>query len=315
METMQKIPVLIDTDPGVDDLTAILLANSCERFEIKAITAVSGNVEFEKVCKNALDIADFLGLDCRVAKGADRPLIEKPRYAHDIHGDTGLGTITFPVARRTFDEKAAWDVLYEEAVASDGELVVFAIGPLTNLALAVLKYPELPKYIKHVYSMGGSGSVGNQTPYAEFNYLVDPHAAEIVFQSGLNLTMVGLDACYMAKCSDGFFDRLAKADSSISGLLKELAGDYTKLKAHFGPTYEYTLYDAITVAVAIDPSMMTAEYHNISCELRSDLTYGQSVVDYFDRSGKENKCWVVRSIDSAKYEAVMMDMAKYYESH
>ena len=313
---MIKIPVIIDTDPGVDDLTAILLANSCEKFDIRAITAVSGNVPYECVCKNALDIADCLHLDCRVAKGAEKPLICAPHYAFEIHGQSGLGSIQLPAAKRNFDPDRAWDVIYDEAVKAAGELVIFAIGPLTNIALAFLKYPDLPKYIKHIYSMGGSGTVGNMTPYAEFNYMVDPHAAQIVFASGMDITMVGLDACYQAPCDDGFFEALSSSASSIAPLLKELSGDYTRLKSYFGPTYKYTLYDAITVAVAIDESMMTAERHNISIELKSDLTFGQSVVDYFNKDCADKpQSNVVISIDSAKYAAVMADMAKYYECH
>ena len=313
---MKKIPVIIDTDPGVDDLTAILLANSCEKFDIRAITPVSGNVPYEFVCKNALDIADCLNIPCRVAKGADRPLICEAQYAFEIHGQTGLGNITLPGAKREFDRDYAWDVIYDEAVKSQGELVIFAIGPLTNIALTYLKYPDLPKYVKHIYSMGGSGSVGNVKPYAEFNYYVDPHAAQIVFASDLNITMVGLDACYQAPCTDGFFEELSDSSSSIAPLLKGLSDDYTKLKSYFGKDYKYTLYDAITVAVAIDQSMMDRELHNVSIELKSELTFGQSVVDYFDKDSEGlKKSYVVTSIDMEKYGKVMADMADYYKKH
>ena len=312
---MSKIPVIIDTDPGIDDLTAILLANSCEKFDIKAITAVSGNVEYQKVCKNALDIADFLNIDCRVGKGAARPLLVEPVFGHDIHGNSGLGTVVLPDAKREFDPKPAWDIIYEEAVAAEGKLVIFAIGPLTNIALALLKYPDLAGLIDHIYSMGGSAGAGNKMPYGEFNYVVDPHAAEILFKSGIDFTMVGLDACHYATCGVELFDRLSKADSKVARVLKDLSKHYLSLNSAIGDKQTFTLFDAITVAVAIDPTMLQAEYHNISCELKSPMTFGQSVVDFYDKTGKPNKCRVARTIDKQKYEAVMLNMAEYYETH
>ena len=154
---MQKRPVIIDTDPGVDDTLAILLAAATPWMDIRAINPVAGNVGIEYTSENPRRLAGRLGLDCRIGRGAARPLIIPPRSAAAVHGQNGLGGYEFPDADKKQDEDYAWEVLYQEAVKAGGELEVIGLAPMTNIAIALLCHPDLPGLIKKITLMAGSG--------------------------------------------------------------------------------------------------------------------------------------------------------------
>ena len=188
---MNRFPVIIDCDPGVDDAVAILLAKQLPELDVRAITAVAGNVEVEKTYANAHKILHVAKWDVPVFMGAAKPLIGAQITAAGIHGVDGLGGVDVPgTVIPPAPQEAAWDAIYREAVAAKGELVLIAVGPLTNLAIAFGKYRALPELIKRIVIMGGAATLGNTTPAAEFNIYADPEAAEMVFQSGVPVHMV-----------------------------------------------------------------------------------------------------------------------------
>lgn len=312
----KRIPLIIDTDPGVDDAFCLLLANSSDRVEIRAITAVAGNVPLHYTLENARRLAGMMGLtETRVAAGAEKPLIVPQETAEMAHGKNGMGGLELPETDKEVDPLPAWDVIYEECKKAGGEMQVAAVGPLTNIAIALLKYPELKGLIKHLTIMGGAQTAGNHSPYGEFNIWADPHAAEIVFQAGIPMTMIDLDACHMSyltdeeydafvgmrnRYSECFFDFMAKRDGERR---KRMAG--TPYAGKYGPC------DAVTIAALLDEELFTYECLPVSVETHGPCM-GRTVVDYRNRAGKTPNCRVVKSADRQKFVDLFYKMAEVY---
>ena len=315
---MSKTPIIIDCDPGVDDSYAVALANYYDGFEIKAITPVEGNVVAASTRRNALGLREILGIDCRVAFGADRPLVRPyVREASGTHGSTGVGSVVLPEPTRGPDEKEAWDVIYEEAVKSEGKLILFAVGPLTNVAIALQKYPDLPKYVDKCVVMGGGtyGNIIETAKTAEFNIWVDPQAARIVFEA-FDVYMVGCNACFLAPISGEDFDDMIRlcGDGEKAYLVRELSR-FSKENAYKSGHDNNIIYDAITVASMIDPEIVKYEDYYVYVEdTRGVVTEGQTVIDLAGRSGKKPNCHVAMDVDVPKWVALLKDMCRYYGS-
>ncbi len=314
---MKKIPIIIDCDPGVDDAYAIALANSYEGFDIKAITPVAGNVIFEKTSRNALAIADILNIDCRVGLGANKPLVrDYKREASSTHGNSGVGSVVFPEITKKYDEKEAWDVIYEEAVAANGELILFAIGPLTNIAKAVEKYPDLPKIISKFVIMGG-GTFGNVKSEggnrkAEFNIWVDPHAAAIVFEK-FEVYMVGLNSTHSAALTSADFDEMvAICEGGDSYLVKELS-KFSQKNAFENGSDSNVIHDALAIATIMNPDVLRYEKHYAYVEDNMEAdNMGETVCDLDDTSGKEPNCYVGMEANKDLFKDMLIEMCKFY---
>ena len=312
---MNRIPIIIDCDPGVDDSYAIAMAHAFEGFDIKAITPVAGNVVFAKTSKNALALAEMLNIDCRVAKGADRPLEkEYKREASGTHGITGVGTVVFPEATREFDEKPAWDVIYEEAVKAEGKLILFAIGPLTNIALALRKYPDLPKLIDKFVIMGG-GTFGNVRPArkAEFNIWVDPLAAKEVFEK-MEVYMVGLNATHAATISSqDFVDMIELSGEGERAYLVRELSKFSKYNSEENGSDSNVIHDALAVASMINDDVVTYEDYYVYVEDNAEAeNEGETVVDYEGKCGKPANCHVAMKVDKDLFVDMLKDMVKFY---
>ncbi|HIV87975.1 MAG TPA: nucleoside hydrolase [Candidatus Pygmaiobacter gallistercoris] len=312
---MTKRPVVIDCDPGVDDTLAICLAASRPELDIRAINPVAGNVGYESTSQNALRLADLLGIDCRVGRGATEPLIAPCRTAGAIHGQGGLGGYQLPEAHRDFDPDYAWDVLAQEARRAGGELEVVALGPMTNLAIALTRYPELKKLIRKITVMAGTAGQGNTNVYAEFNAWVDPHACEIVFQSGIPIAMCGLDGndtcCMNGEEISEIFDRPCR----ISDVVRHVAHfihDRNTIQWHMTGS---TIHDLVTMACFVDPSIAVYEPCYTTCETRSSVSFGQTVVDLYHVSGKKPNVDVLRSADKARFLDLLRGMMSWYTEH
>lgn len=187
------IPIILDTDPGIDDAAAIALALKHPEIDVRLMTTVVGNVDVDKTTDNALRLAEFLDSDVPVAKGASRPLIREFEDASYAHGETGMDGYDFPEIITKPLGIHAVEAIRKELVESDEKITIVAIGVLTNIALLIKMYPEALGNIKEIVIMGGSLSGGNTQSAAEFNIYADPHAAKIVFDAGIPLTMIGLD--------------------------------------------------------------------------------------------------------------------------
>ena len=306
---MNKRPIIIDCDPGVDDTIAIFLAASYEGFDIKAINPVAGNVGYGMTSQNALRLASMLKLNCRVGVGADKPLFKPMRTAGAIHGEGGLGGYILPKPDRDFDKAYAWDIMYEEAVKAGGELEVIVLGPLTNVAIAILRYPQLKTLIKRIVFMGGSAHYGNMSAYAEFNIWVDPDACDVVLRSGIPLAMCGLDGNFSAGYTKQEVLDLKSEGSLVSDVMNHIVGFFIE-EAKDVPEHVFVINDAITMAYFIDENI-AAEIKpcHVACETRGRLTAGQTIVS--DRGDKN--CEVLIKADKALYSKMIFDMINYYK--
>lgn len=296
---MTKRPLIIDCDPGVDDAQCIMMLAACGRFDIRGITPVHGNVPLKDTARNSLFLRDLYGIDCPVCVGAEEAIIKRMPRAEYAHGAGGLGGYEYTLEREEYDGRTAWELMWEEAKSRDGELEIIAVGPLTNLAVALLVHPELPQLVKQVTIMGGAATAGNSKPYSEFNIYQDPHAAEIVLKAGFrSLTMVDLDTCHT--CYFDASDRqriLALPETNrVSGLMKRIIEFRQESLKRWKFSEEKKRImsermiscDAVAAAVCIDPSMAQTVDRYVFCECRGTLADGQTVVDRFGLSGEPN---------------------------
>ena len=308
---MSKRPLIIDCDPGVDDAQCIMMLHACGAFDIRGITAVHGNVSLESTGRNSLFLRELYGMDCPVALGAKDAIIKRRPRAEYAHGRGGLAGYEYTLENEQYSELHAWELIWQEAKACEGALELIAVGPLTNIAIAVRLHPELPKLVKQLTVMGGAGTAGNAGPYAEFNIWQDPHAAEIVLNAGFpNLVMVDLDTCRTGYFDAAAQDRLMNLPESnrIAPFLRrvvEFRRDSVKdWRVGADKQREFAEHmiacDAVAAAVCIDPSMAEFEDRYIVCECRSDLTGGQTVIDWLGFRGTPN-VHLARRVDLQKY--------------
>lgn len=282
-------PVLIDCDPGIDDSVGILFTLGSGALDLKAITTVSGNLTADRCADNARRILDLAGAgDIPVAQGPLKPLVRP--YPRDpfSHGDDGLGELGIGPSKRELDRRFAPDLIVEMADQYGGELTILALGPLTNLALATIKDPTLPKKVKELIIIGGSfgfHSVGTtratgDNPASEWNIYVDPEAAKIVFDAGFNLTAVGLDVAThpSIELSKQHRETLEKAGTPAAKFLLGVVAFVERrgFRSYCG------LIDSLAVAAAIDPSVIVAEKVAVAVETQSAISLGQTVVDRRD---------------------------------
>lgn len=270
--------IIIDTDPGVDDAMAILLALRSPELRVEAITAVSGNVPLELTLPNALRLAEIAGrTEIPIAGGASVPLIRRLITAKYVHGENGLGGVDFPEPRLKPVRDTATQLISRIVRANPGEVTIVAVGPLTNIGTLLRSDPEIARMIPQIVIMGGSLSGGNITPAAEFNLYVDPEAARIVFDSGIPLTMVGLDVTEKVLLREEHIVILERAQNPVS----QAAGKIMRAtlnRAHKGidPTV-IAMHDPLTVASLIDPELLKFQDYYVEVETAGEFTAGMTV--------------------------------------
>jgi purine nucleosidase len=272
---------IIDTDTASDDAVAIIMALRWPDVEVAAITTVSGNVSLEQATTNALYTVELCGADTPVYRGADRPLVREPAYAHWFHGKDGFGDMRYPQPKRGVEAKHAVDALIDTIQANPG-IVLVTLGPLTNVALAVARMPEIVAKVSRCVVMGGAAcTVGNVTPAAEYNIWVDPEAARMAFHSGLPIEMVGWEHCRGESVFGG--QEIARL-RDLGTPLAEFAVDSnrTAIAAFQTQTGEagLSLPDPVAMAIALDRSVCTrGSRHYVDIETTSELRRGMTVVD------------------------------------
>jgi len=310
---MLKRPVIIDTDPGVDDTIAIMLANAHPELDIKAITPVLGNVPYKFTSENALGLIEYLGIDCKIGIGADKPLFIKGEDSGDVHGKGGLGGYMLKNSGRKFDGYA-WDIIRDEAIKANGELEIITLGPLTNIAITFMRYPEIKPLIKRIICMGGSAYDGNVTPKAEFNIWVDPDACNYVFHSGVPMVMCGLDGTEHAYLTIDELKEFLGKDTKIKELFDHIFNFFIKRRtASTEDDKLQTIYDAITVAWALDPSIGKTEKYYVTCETKGPNA-GWTIVDHRGKYKKEPNMEVLTWADREKFKAMLGELLDYYKN-
>jgi inosine-uridine nucleoside N-ribohydrolase len=283
---MSQIPMILDVDPGHDDAVAIMLACGAPEVDLLAVTTVAGNVPLERTTDNALRILSLIGhTDVPVAAGAPSPLVRPLHTAENIHGASGLDGPEIPVASFEPDGRGATELIAKAVRESPEPVVLVPTGPLTNIASFLREHPELRERISRVSLMGGSIGLGNTTPAAEFNIYVDPEAAREVFESGLPVTMVGLDVTHQAGAGPAERERLRSVGhlgNVVAGLLEFFAGTYERVYGFGSPP----LHDPVAVAAVLEPDLLKTRRMRVDVECESELTRGETVCDFFGVTGK-----------------------------
>jgi pyrimidine-specific ribonucleoside hydrolase len=270
--------IIIDTDPGIDDAMAIFLALRSAELKVEAITPVAGNVPLDLTLPNALRLLEVAGrADIPVAAGASHPLVRRLATAGHVHGVNGLAGVDFPEPKTKPVRDTAPEIIRRIARENPGEISIVAVGPLTNVALALRADPELASMIPAIVIMGGSLSGGNMTPAAEFNIYVDPEAARIVFDANIPLTMVGLDVTRKCRVSEEHIKQLEAANNPVSQAAgKILRATYERMR-HGGEVTDIDLHDALAVASLIDHDVITRKEYYVEVETFGEWTAGQTV--------------------------------------
>jgi purine nucleosidase len=271
--------VIIDTDPGTDDAMAIMLALNSPEIDVKALTVVPGNVTAAQGLDNALRLVSLANrCDIAVAAGAQHPLFQKLVTAEFWHGKNGLGNVELPPSKCKLDPRWAPDLIIEMVHANPHEITLVPIGPLTNIALAIEKDPSIVPLVKEVVIMGGSITGGNVNAAAEFNIYDDPEAAQVVFQAGWPLTMVGLDVCNKTLLTRKHMEALAKNPGPISGFIYKVADYLVSLSEKIGDPGT-AMFDPLAVGVAIDSTLVQAPLMHVDVETRGEFTRGETVAN------------------------------------
>lgn len=269
---------IIDTDPGVDDAMAILFAASCPEIELVGLTSVYGNVPVEMGTRNALHLVEMIGRPIPVAQGMDGPLRGRPwEPVFWIHGDQGFGALPAPRPTARAIDSHAVDFLIDQAKRHKGELVVFPIGPLTNIAAAIERDPDFARNVAQIVIMGGVvGGRGNVTPFAEANIYNDPDAAGIVLSSGAETVLVGLDVTDRTSITKEDFAALAERSPKFGGFLAAIADFYIDLYLGRGAK-GCSLHDPATIIAALRPDLFQMEEGDVEVLLEGEKL-GQTVL-------------------------------------
>jgi inosine-uridine nucleoside N-ribohydrolase len=270
--------VIIDTDPGVDDAFALLLAMCSPQLHIEAITAVAGNVPLELTLPNALRMVEIAGrTDLPVAAGAQGPLLRRLVTATYAHGENGLGGAVFPEPKRAAVAEPAADLIQRIVRKYPGEITLVTIGPQTNIATALNADPQLARLVRSLVMMGGSLSGGNITPAAEFNVYVDPEAARIVFQSGIPITMVGLDVTRKTTLTDQHIAMLESHHNPVSQAAALIGRNSLAHHRAQGLPSGPNMHDSVAIAALLDPSIIKAAPYYVDVETSGELTAGETL--------------------------------------
>lgn len=294
--------IMIDTDPGIDDALAILLALASPEVQLEALTVVHGNCPLDQGVVNAIGILETAGANIPVAAGATLPLIRAPYTAEDVHGFTGLGYANLPATSRTPVKQHAVDLLIERLLAEPGEITVVAIGPLTNLALAIRREPQVTRAIRQLVIMGGSiRDGGNMSAAAEFNIFVDPHAAHIVFHAGIPTTLVPLDVTRRCRFTSEHIAQLSAINSTIARLIIDSTRYYIENNLKNGGDGSCALHDPLALAVAFAPDLVRTEECYVTVDLYSELSLGATIADLRLRSPSTPNMKVALDVDVERF--------------
>ena len=301
--------IILDCDPGHDDAIAMLLAWGNPEIDLVGVTTVMGNQTIDKVTRNALAVARVAGITgVPFARGAHRPLVREVEVAETIHGESGLDGPVLPEPVIELDPRHAVDFIIDTVMASEpGEITLVPTGALTNIAMAVRKEPRIASRVKQVVLMGGGVNVGNWSATSEFNIVIDPEAAHIVFNESWPLTMVGLDLTHEALATPP----VAAAIEAVGTAPARFVGE---LLEFFGHTYRDQqgfdfppVHDPCAVAFVIDPTVMETVRVPLDIELTGTLTLGMTVADFRAPAPADCTTQVARNLDHAKFWALIVD--------
>ena len=303
---------LIDTDTASDDAVALMMALRAPNIEVVAITTVAGNVNLEQATRNALTVAERCGVDVPVYAGLHRPIVRAPSDATFFHGQDGMGDTNLPPPTRHAETEHAVDAIIRVINQHAGEITLVTLGPLSNIAAALIRAPEIAQQVAQCYVMGGAANtIGNITPAAEYNIWCDPEAAQIVFQSGMPLLMIG----HEHSLGDAVLTPADLEDLRGVGELGQFGVDINAaaLRASTGWLREagLTQPDPVAMAVALDPTICTVcERCYVEVETKGEFTSGMTVVDRWGVLGQKPNADICYALDALRWKALLRQLLK-----
>lgn len=306
---MTPMRILLDTDPGIDDAFAILLALASPEVTLAAVTVTGGNCPLEQGVRNGLDVLALGGAPhLPLAAGVGLPFIRPPFNALETHGSTGLGYASLSNAGTTPVKEHAVDLLIREIMAHPGEVTLVAVAPLTNVAMALRKEPRIAQAVRQVIIMGGAFRAdGNTTPLAEFNVYVDPHAAHIVLHSGMPIVMIPWDITKDVQLTQADVDRLQRIDSPIPSFIADATRFYIEFHRDYFGFSACSINDPAALALTFLPDLARTEAVYVDVEIASETTMGKTVGDFVHLTGREPNINVVTAFDNDRFIALFLE--------
>ena len=302
---MSARKIILDVDTGHDDAVAIMMAARNPAIELVGITVTAGNQYLEKTLKNTLNLCSALDIACPVHAGMTRPLLRDLKPASYIHGESGFDGPVFGPCKKEQAPGHAVDFIVDTVLASKpGEIALVAVGPLSNIAMAIRLEPSIATRIREIVIMGGSIKGGNVTPSAEFNIFADPEAAEIVFTSGAPIVMMGLDVTTKVLLTHERLDLLSKLPGEAVKIFSASMKHYSAACEKFIGECP-AMHDPCTIAYVADPSMFSGKKFSVEIEHDSPLTRGRTVVDTAGVTGKTPNALVMLGVDEPKFWAML----------
>ena len=302
--------IIIDTDPGQDDAVAILLALASPELEVLGMTVVAGNVPLKLTEKNARKICELAGRpDIKVFAGASRPLMRPLVTAEEVHGKTGLNGPQLPEPTMPLQKQHAVDFIIETLMQQDsGTVTLCPLGPLTNIAMALVREPRIAPRIKQIVLMGGGFfEGGNVTPTAEFNIYVDPHAADIVLKSGIPTVMMPLDVTHKALTTAKRTQSFRKLGTRVGVAVADMLEFFERFDEHKYGTDGGPLHDPCVIAWLLKPDLFSGRHCNVTVETASELTMGMTVADWWGVTNRPKNATYMRDIDHDGFFELLVD--------
>ncbi len=304
-------PIIIDCDPGVDDAIALLLALSTDQLNLLAITTVAGNVPLSYTTANALKICELAGRrDVPIYPGCPRPILKPLHTATDVHGATGLQGAELPEPSAQPQAQHAVEYLIHTLSNASEPVTLATLGPLTNVALALIQRPQIAENIQEIVAMGGAVTHGNVTPSAEFNIYVDPHAAEVVFSAGLPTTLITLDTTHQVLTTAERLQSIRSLGSPVAEAAADLLSHYGQADAERYGMPGSPLHDPCVVAYLMRPTLFTRRQVPVSVEVCQGQSQGRTVVDWWHPDG--GTMHVVDTVDTPAFYALLTQQLGTY---
>ncbi len=307
---MTPRPIVIDTDPGQDDALAILLALASPELSVLGITAVAGNVPLHRSESNARRICELAGRrDTKVFAGCARPMVGELITAEEVHGATGIDGHDFPDPTMELEPSHGVDWMIETLMAAgEREITLCALGPLTNVAMAMVMEPRILSKIQEIVMMGGGfAGGGNVTPAAEFNIRVDPHAAHVVFTSGCKLTLIPLDVTHQALTTPARLERFAAMATPVGRACHGMLSFYRRHDINKYGTDGGPLHDPCVIAYLLAPEIFDGKHVAVEVEFSSEKTMGMTLADWWGVTGTPPNCTVMNAIDDEAFYNLLIE--------
>lgn len=304
--------IIFDTDPGIDDACAILLALASPEISVEGLSVVHGNCSLEQAVKNALSLLELANADhIPVAVGCDLPLVQPSFLAPETHGNSGLGYANLPAPRARPVGQHGSDFLIEKILSAPGEITLVAIGPLTNVALAIRQEPRIVEAVKELIIMGGAiRHEGNTTALAEFNTFADPHAAHIVYHAGMPTTLVPLDVTYQCILTPSDVQNMRQIDSPITQFVEDATRFYMEFHDEYQSIQGCVINDPLALALTFAPQLCTYREIPVDVDISGGISMAKTIGDFYNYEKKPVNMKVALGVDSRGFLDLFVERIK-----